>query len=124
MDALFGAASKAKRSKVRSFAAVHEGLGDLLRYPNALSEKAGLKLAAALRSGGAGGPCARRWPGRIRWMSGPSGGCWRLCWQMRVQRLKSNRVAVARVRSPDWRRGGWPPVAICSAEVAPTASAD
>ncbi|AHD11927.1 ParB/RepB/Spo0J family partition protein [Phaeobacter gallaeciensis] len=54
VDALFGAASKAKRSKVRSFAAVHEGLGDLLRYPNALSEKAGLKLAAALRSGGQG----------------------------------------------------------------------
>lgn len=52
VDTLFAAASKAKRSKVRSFAAVHEGLGDLLRYPNAMSEKAGLKIAAALRSGG------------------------------------------------------------------------
>lgn len=52
VDTLFAAASKAKRSKVRSFAAVHEGLGDLLRHPNAMSEKVGLKIAAALRAGG------------------------------------------------------------------------
>lgn len=51
VDALFSAASKAKRSKVRSFAAVHEGLGDLLRFPTTLTEKAGLQLAAALRDG-------------------------------------------------------------------------
>ncbi|WP_171132840.1 MULTISPECIES: ParB N-terminal domain-containing protein [unclassified Ruegeria] len=51
VDVLFGAASKAKRSKVRGFAMVHEALGDLLRFPVALSEKAGLKLAAALREG-------------------------------------------------------------------------
>ncbi|GGH41185.1 chromosome partitioning protein, ParB family [Cribrihabitans marinus] len=51
VDALFSTASKAKRSKVRSFAAVHEGLGDLLRFPTALTEKAGLRLAAALREG-------------------------------------------------------------------------
>jgi ParB family chromosome partitioning protein len=51
VDALFAAASKAKRSKVRSFAMVHEALGDLLRYPVSLSEKAGLRLAAALRDG-------------------------------------------------------------------------
>ena len=54
VEQLFAAASKAKRSKVRSFAAVHEGLGDLLQFPNLLSEKAGLKLAAALRAGGQG----------------------------------------------------------------------
>ena len=52
VEVLFAAASKAKRSKVRSFAAVHEGLGDLLHYPNQMSEKVGLKLATALRSGG------------------------------------------------------------------------
>ncbi len=51
VDVLFAAASKAKRSKVRSFAIVHECLGDLLQHPVALSEKAGLKLASALRSG-------------------------------------------------------------------------
>ncbi|MBO9447471.1 ParB N-terminal domain-containing protein [Ruegeria sp. R14_0] len=51
VDVLFAAASKAKRSKVRSFAMVHEALGDLLQHPVALSEKAGLKLAAALRGG-------------------------------------------------------------------------
>ncbi|WP_171124904.1 MULTISPECIES: ParB N-terminal domain-containing protein [unclassified Ruegeria] len=51
VDALFAAASKAKRSKVRSFAIVHEALGDLLQHPVSLTEKAGLKLAAALRSG-------------------------------------------------------------------------
>ncbi len=51
VDVLFAAASKAKRSKVRGFAMVHEALGDLLQHPVALSEKAGLKLAAALRDG-------------------------------------------------------------------------
>lgn len=52
VDVLFAAASKAKRSKVRSFALVHESLGDLLRFPSDLTEKAGLKLASALRDGG------------------------------------------------------------------------
>ncbi len=51
VDVLFAAASKAKRSKVRGFAKVHEALGDLLQFPLALSEKSGLKLAAALRDG-------------------------------------------------------------------------
>ncbi|WP_164660172.1 ParB N-terminal domain-containing protein [Tropicibacter sp. Alg240-R139] len=52
VDVLFASVSKAKRSKVRSFALVHECLGDLLRYPSALTEKAGLQLAGALRDGG------------------------------------------------------------------------
>lgn len=51
VDGLFAAASKAKRSKVRSFAAIHEGLGDLLKFPVELSERAGLKLAVGLRDG-------------------------------------------------------------------------
>ncbi|SLN71456.1 Nucleoid occlusion protein [Falsiruegeria litorea R37] len=51
VDALFASVSKAKRSKVRSFALVHECLGDLLRFPAALTEKAGLQLASALRDG-------------------------------------------------------------------------
>ena len=51
VDGLFAAASKAKRSKVRSFAAVHEALGDLLKFPVTLTEKAGLRLAAAVRDG-------------------------------------------------------------------------
>lgn len=51
VDTLFAAASKAKRSKVRSFALIHEALGDLLRFPTELTEKAGLRLAAALREG-------------------------------------------------------------------------
>ncbi len=54
VEQLFAAASKAKRSKVRSFAAVHEGLGDLLKFPNLMSEKTGLKIATALRAGGQG----------------------------------------------------------------------
>lgn len=48
---LFQSASKAKRSKVRSFALIHEELGDLLSFPAELTEKAGLRLAAALRNG-------------------------------------------------------------------------
>lgn len=51
---LFHAASKAKRSKIRSFALIHEELGDLLGFPEALSERAGLRLAGALRAGLAG----------------------------------------------------------------------
>lgn len=52
VDELFASASKAKRSKVRSFASVHEALGDLLQYPTSLTEKAGLALASCLRDGG------------------------------------------------------------------------
>jgi ParB family transcriptional regulator, chromosome partitioning protein len=48
---LFQSASKAKRSKVRSFALIHEALGDLLSFPERLTEKAGLRLASALRNG-------------------------------------------------------------------------
>ena len=51
ISGLYAAASKAKRSKIRSFALVHEELGDLLAFPTDLSEKAGLRLAAALREG-------------------------------------------------------------------------
>lgn len=48
---LFAAASKAKRSKVRSFARLHEELGDLLTFPQALSERQCLRLAGALKAG-------------------------------------------------------------------------
>lgn len=52
--ALFMAGSKAKRSKIRSFALVHETLGDVLQHGCELSERAGLRIAAAIRSGAAG----------------------------------------------------------------------
>ena len=52
VDVLFTTGSKAKRSKVRSFALIFEELGDMLRFPEALTEKRGLRLAAALRAGG------------------------------------------------------------------------
>jgi ParB family chromosome partitioning protein len=58
VDVLFGAGSRAKRSKIRSFAQLHEALGDLLRFGPALSERAGLRLAQALRAAGA--PALRR----------------------------------------------------------------
>lgn len=48
---IFAAASKAKRSKIRSFALVHEELGDMLQFPTDLSERNGLRLAFALREG-------------------------------------------------------------------------
>lgn len=54
VDALFHAGSKAKRSKLRSFALIHEELGDLLVFPQALSERQGLRLASALRAGKGG----------------------------------------------------------------------
>jgi len=51
VNALFPMASKAKRSKIRSFALIFEELGDMLAFPDMLTEKDGLKLAAALRDG-------------------------------------------------------------------------
>lgn len=51
VDALFASGSKAKRSKIRSFALIFEELGDMLVFPEALREKDGLKIATALRAG-------------------------------------------------------------------------
>lgn len=52
VDGLFPVASKAKRSKIRSFAMVFEELGDLIVNGDQMLEKQGLRLAAALRDGG------------------------------------------------------------------------
>ena len=51
VERLFPFASKAKRSKVRSFALIFEELGDLLSFPERLSERQGLSVASALRAG-------------------------------------------------------------------------
>lgn len=51
VNKLFATGSKAKRSKVRSFALIFEELGDMLRFPEALTERSGLRLSAALRNG-------------------------------------------------------------------------
>lgn len=51
IETIFAAASRAKRSKIRSFALVHEELGDVLKFPTDLSERNGLRLAYAIREG-------------------------------------------------------------------------
>lgn len=51
VNTLFASGSKAKRSKVRSFAAIHEGLGGALSFPQALSERQGLRVASAVKGG-------------------------------------------------------------------------
>ncbi|MEB8386449.1 ParB/RepB/Spo0J family partition protein [Rhodobacteraceae bacterium KMM 6894] len=51
VNRLYATGSKAKRSKVRSFAMIFEELGDMLTFPEALTEKRGLRLAQALRGG-------------------------------------------------------------------------
>ena len=48
---LFGAVSAPRRSKIRSFLAVYEALGDLLAYPEHIPERLGLALAQALKWG-------------------------------------------------------------------------
>lgn len=53
VNQLFGVSSKAKRSKIRSFAMIFEELGDLLAFPEKLTEKQGLRIASALRDGAA-----------------------------------------------------------------------
>lgn len=45
---LYGNASRAKRSKMGSFSKLHEGLGDVLRFPAAIPERLGLALVKAL----------------------------------------------------------------------------
>jgi ParB family chromosome partitioning protein len=54
VNRLFATSSKAKRSKIRSFAVVFEELGDMLVFPDALTEKQGLAVAQALRLGAEG----------------------------------------------------------------------
>lgn len=54
VNALFPLASKAKRSKIRSFALIFEELGDMLEFPDMLKERDGLRMAAALRDGAEG----------------------------------------------------------------------
>jgi ParB family chromosome partitioning protein len=51
VNELFHAGSKAKRSKIRAFAELHEELGDLLNFAPNLSERQGLRLVGAIRSG-------------------------------------------------------------------------
>lgn len=50
-EALFAAASPAKRSKIRSFQRIHEELGAVLVWPQAIPERLGLKIAQALKWG-------------------------------------------------------------------------
>jgi ParB family chromosome partitioning protein len=105
VDAIFAAASKSKRSKIRGFALVHEVLGDLLAHPAALGEKQGLALAQALRDGQgdrlrAALAAAERSDGRAEWrvleqaMAAPQpapqkGGRPRLVPEIRRERLPS-----------------------------------
>ncbi|MEP1614547.1 MAG: ParB/RepB/Spo0J family partition protein [Roseobacter sp.] len=55
---LFKVASKAKRSKIRSFSLVFEELGDLLSFGERLKERDGLRLSTVLKEGG--GPQLRQ----------------------------------------------------------------
>lgn len=54
IDALFAAASPAKRSKIRSFTLLAEEIGDLLLQPEAIGERLGLRIAQAIRAGNGG----------------------------------------------------------------------
>ncbi|WP_161555724.1 ParB/RepB/Spo0J family partition protein [Mangrovicoccus ximenensis] len=52
LRSLFATASRAKRSKIGSFVALYEELGDVLRFPVDIPERLGLALVAKLRDGG------------------------------------------------------------------------
>ena len=54
VNTLFASGSKAKRSKIRSFATIFEELGDMLNDPETLSERQGLRIANVLRMGAGG----------------------------------------------------------------------
>ena len=51
IKALFFSASKAKRSKIKSFAEIFEAFGDLLSFAEDITERRGLRIVAALRLG-------------------------------------------------------------------------
>jgi ParB family chromosome partitioning protein len=51
--ALFASAPAPRRSKTLAFVALHEALGPALRFPEAIPERLGLALAAAVRDAGA-----------------------------------------------------------------------
>ncbi|MDO6782311.1 chromosome partitioning protein ParB, partial [Marinovum sp. 1_MG-2023] len=51
VNKLFRNASKAKRSKIRSFARIHEEMGDMLEFATGMNERQCLRLATALRAG-------------------------------------------------------------------------
>lgn len=48
LNTLFGSASRAKRSKIKSFIPIVSCLGDALSFPTAIGERLGLELAARL----------------------------------------------------------------------------
>lgn len=50
LQSLFATASRAKRSKIRSFLTLYEILGESLRFPQALTERLGLSLAKIVES--------------------------------------------------------------------------
>ena len=54
VNSLYAAGSKAKRSKIRSFALLHQALGDVLRFPSQLSERQGLYIAGVVKAGQGG----------------------------------------------------------------------
>lgn len=54
VNSLYATGSKAKRSKIRSFALLHQSLGDVLRFPSHLSERQGLFVAGAVKAGQGG----------------------------------------------------------------------
>ncbi|MEO1777203.1 MAG: ParB N-terminal domain-containing protein [Pseudomonadota bacterium] len=67
--ALFASASRAKRSKIRSFLPVVAAFGQQLRYPHQIGERLGLSLAAALEED----PCfLRRVQGALAAIQSPS----------------------------------------------------
>lgn len=51
LNGLFGNVSRAKRSKIKSFMTLVTTLDDALRFPSAISEKAGLVVAQAIGAG-------------------------------------------------------------------------
>lgn len=53
VQGLFPTASKAKRSKINAFIRIFRSLDDVLRFPEAIPERLGLRLAKVLDEGGA-----------------------------------------------------------------------
>lgn len=49
LNGLFGSASRAKRSKIKTFVAIVDALDEVLRFPTHLGERAGLTLGRALQ---------------------------------------------------------------------------
>lgn len=92
LTGLYANASRSRRSKIGSFMPIVRSFGDLLKFPDAMSERLGLELAQAMRSD-------PKTPAKIRRMLGakvlPDAGAETAVLKSAISKLKEPNKAVS-----------------------------